>query len=382
VAGWAAGCVIALALFVGLLALVFDPDDDGEPSTGPRPETGEWEVLPAPPVSGRAVADGYIVLGDLGGRLVAFTEGPEGAAVRLLDGGVWSDPVAVPGPARVGAVVVTTPRELVVWGGRIGQAQVNDGFAYRPDSGWLPMTFAALPPDPGAIGVWTGREVVFVAPGTGQAAAYYPEWNAWLPLPPAAGLAGSSIMATATTGRDTVLWAYDEGAHRARLLALDVEAAAWSELTAPPFYPPAGGAGLAGDGAGLVATTTVPGAARAAHLAPAAVTATADPAPPGGGTATEWEWLSPPPMPADAVCPTDLQSGDSAIVLVVECSGDVYVHEDGDEAWRQLPSLPTAVAWGEAAGGDTWGRALVAGKQIYYLTPGETEPTLLRYELR
>jgi hypothetical protein len=101
---------------------------------------------------------------------------------------------------RQGQVAVWTGREMVVWGGydhvSVHDFRVaRDGAAYDPSSNtWRPLSPAPLSARTGAIGVWTGREVLVLG---GQpavltsrlraypdAAAYDPTLDRWTAIAP------------------------------------------------------------------------------------------------------------------------------------------------------------------------------------------------------
>lgn len=358
VLGWLLASAAALALLVGALGVVAADDGDAH-GTGAAPTSPDgWETLESPPLPPDAMADGGVTLAAADGRLLAVSDGDgvRPGQVWVLDGGPRSGPVAVPGPPRSQAAVVGTPQGLVVWGGRTGEVPMNDGYAYDPASRhWRPLAPSPLPPSPGAIGVWTGQQVVLVAGA--EAAAYDPVSHSWSP-PSADYLAGATVMAAAGAGGRAVVWAYDEATGSSRLLALDAGAATWAALPPPPFDPGGGTSGLAADPAGLIATSTEFGAAAAAVLDR-----------PDGG----WRTLAAPPVRSDVVCPSELAHGGAGTVLLSRCSGELFLL-DGD-AWRRLPPLPDA-----AAGARPGAQAVVTGDAVYYLAAG-AEPSLLRLAL-
>jgi hypothetical protein len=100
------------------------------------------------------------------------TRGPFGNRIR--PSGVW------------------TGEEVIVWGGWIGRPfglgpPQPDGAAYDPDTGrWRLIAEAPMPPSAGAIGVWTGTEVLIwggvTSTGPGPwpvGAAYNPATDSW-----------------------------------------------------------------------------------------------------------------------------------------------------------------------------------------------------------
>ena len=88
-------------------------------------------------------------------------------SVSRLVAGRWSmmasEPI-VPGP-RLGAVVIWTGRELIVWGGSGGSAKApvlyGDGASYDPMTNtWHMLAPSPLSPRSYASAVWTGKELV------------------------------------------------------------------------------------------------------------------------------------------------------------------------------------------------------------------------------
>ena len=290
---WLGACALALTLVVGVLAVVVDDDRGARreswQSDWAAATAAAWDRQPPPPLPARALEAGDVELAQTAGRLVAVADGDgvRPLQVWVLEDDRWTGPSAPPGPPRGRATVVATAHELVVWGGVAGAAVSNEGFAFDPMAHeWRPLAHGPLPPRQGAVGLWTGSEVVVVGGHDGdgrtaaQAAAYDATADAWRLLPNADGLPGATVMAATWTGERAVLWAYDEEpVPQPRLLVLDVAAEAWGRLDPPPFAPANAASGLAADEDGnLVATTTEFRSVGAARL-PAATVAATGPAP-------------------------------------------------------------------------------------------------------
>ncbi len=110
---------------------------------------------------------------------------------------VWRPLLEAPIAGRIGAGVVWTGREMLVWGGLPRPAdpdalmeRVGDGAAYDPATrSWRTLA----PPPPGVLGiadegaVWTGDEAVFwtgnMPDGPASGAVYNPGNDTWRPLP-------------------------------------------------------------------------------------------------------------------------------------------------------------------------------------------------------
>ena len=120
---------------------------------------------------------------------------------------------------------------MLIWGGqRIGPASgrepLADGAAYDPTANrWrqlapAPITDAA---SAGAVGVWTGREMLVL--GDGDAAAYDPLGDVWrrLPDPPDLAHAAQAVW----TGREMVVW----GGHRQSGFETVADGAAYDPAT-------------------------------------------------------------------------------------------------------------------------------------------------------
>jgi hypothetical protein len=164
----------------------------------------------------------------------------------------WRSLPPSPLAARTGALAVWTGRELIVWGGMVGDRFVADGAAFDPTADrWrsLPPSPLAgrLAAPPGTVaqvpGVWTGKEMVVWGegagvdssdPGLAVGAAYDPATDRWRVL--AAAPVAPRIAVPVWTGREMVVWGgqsgsryFDDGA------AYDPVADRWRALPAAPL---------------------------------------------------------------------------------------------------------------------------------------------------
>jgi N-acetylneuraminic acid mutarotase len=186
----------------------------GVESTGPSgaaydPARDEWRVLTSAPVDDRfrhvAVWTGseMIVWGGRSepqqGRLVA-----DGAAFNPRTE-TWRTLAPAPIEGREGAVGVWTGEEVVVWGG-VSERAHRDGAAYNPDTDqWRRIAAAPIGGSPGgSFAIRTGARVV-VFSGMDGVAAYYPATDRWqqLPKPPQSPRFGTT---GAWTGQSLLLW--------------------------------------------------------------------------------------------------------------------------------------------------------------------------------
>ena len=106
----------------------------------------------------------------------------------------WRRIAPDPGPQN-GAVAGWTGRQVITWGGVCCLGTSNSGASYTPATNtWRDLPAAPLQPRRGAMGAWTGKELV-VACGEGgippgplttfrDAAAYNPATRTWRKLPP------------------------------------------------------------------------------------------------------------------------------------------------------------------------------------------------------
>ncbi len=154
---------------------------------------------------------------------------------------------------RSGAVAAWTGSEVLVWGGlgdreARGALALGDGAANHPDRDrWRPLPGAPLSPRHGAVGVWTGAELVVWggagqpgrSPGTfSDGAAYDPVTDRWRRLAPAP-LSGRTAPAAVWTGRDVVIWGGSGPGSSTRSdgASYDPLADRWRRLPGGPLSP-------------------------------------------------------------------------------------------------------------------------------------------------
>lgn len=151
---------------------------------------------------------------------------------------------------RIGASVVWTGQELVVWGGAVrdGAQAFNDGFAFNPEaSAWEPLPASPLAPRYFAGAVWTGKEVVIwggLDDSSGvlaDGAAYNPTTHAWRVLPDAP-IGGLRPLVSVWTGKQMLIWGSSgpQGPTAVSGAAYDPGSNSWSLLPDPPVAPMAG----------------------------------------------------------------------------------------------------------------------------------------------
>ena len=246
-------------LLLGLLALLAAGCGSDSRSAGGEGES-RWRPMAVAPLSGRflpaAVWTGrqMLVWGGAGCQGAC-----DGQAIRPHADGAAYDPSAdswrslPPSPlsARSGALAVWSGRELIVWGGMVGDRFLSDGAAFDPDGNrWRSLApsplagrFAA---PPGTVfqvpGVWTGTEMLVWGQGAGveaaevdepAGAAYDPAADRWRVLAPAP--VPARIAVPVWTGREMLVWAgqsgrryFDDGA------AYDPTADRWRTLPPSP----------------------------------------------------------------------------------------------------------------------------------------------------
>jgi hypothetical protein len=139
-------------------------------------------------------------------------------------------------------IVVWTGREMIGWGGGCCGDAWSDGAAYDPSADtWRKLAKSPLAPSQGALGAWTGRELVLFVSGTNpaegkpwpprfaRAAAYDPAADTWrriAPLP-IGGLRfggtavwdGHEVLVVGAGAKGLAALAYDPAANRWRRLA-------------------------------------------------------------------------------------------------------------------------------------------------------------------
>jgi len=142
-----------------------------------------------------------------------------------------SDPSYLdPGPLsrRIGADVLWTGEEMIVWGGRKNdRVWHQDGAAYNPETDtWRVLSEAPMSDDRGSYPVWIGEEMVVISPeGT---FGYDPSPNTWREIAgPAAG-SGSDPAVIAIDGT-VYVWATPD------LLRLASGASEWEKLPRPEW---------------------------------------------------------------------------------------------------------------------------------------------------
>jgi hypothetical protein len=108
---------------------------------------------------------------------------------------------------RYGAIGAWTGQEMIVWGGYNGADFYSDGAAYDPATDtWRPLPASPLVATGGVAGEWTGTELVVLAGSTGAdqyttaSAAYTPATDTWRAMPNIDGELGGSQFTT-WTGR-------------------------------------------------------------------------------------------------------------------------------------------------------------------------------------
>ena len=229
-------------------------------SSGDRGGTG-WRAVAAAPLSGRFLPAAawtgaeMLVWGGAGCQGACSGQGirahADGAAYNPTTD-TWRSLPPSPLAARTGALAVWSGRELIVWGGMVGERFVADGAAFDAAGN----RWRSLPPSPlagrlaapqGTVaqvpGVWTGREMVVWGEGAGvdrpdpdlpAGAAYDPVADRWRVLAPAP--VAPRIAVPVWTGQEMVVWGgqsgsryFDDGA------AYDPVADRWRTLPASPL---------------------------------------------------------------------------------------------------------------------------------------------------
>jgi hypothetical protein len=145
-------------------------------------------------------------------------------------------------PGGAAGIVVWTGHEMIGWGGGCCGDSRSDGAAYDPSAdSWRKLAESPLAPEQGAIGAWTGRELLLfvsgIDPASGKpwparlarAAAYDPATDTWrriAPLPERGlrfgGTAvwnGHELLVIGAGPLAQGALAYDPGANRWRRLA-------------------------------------------------------------------------------------------------------------------------------------------------------------------
>jgi hypothetical protein len=146
---------------------------------------------------------------------VVVEPGPEPKARPRPAGGSWAPVAPAPKSAHPGAISVWTGREVLVWGGAEGREVQGSGAAYDPVTDrWRSIPDAPIE----AIGpafAWTGSELVVwsgsrMADGVATGgAAYDPTTDRWRSLA-AAPIAARQDAAFGWTGSELVIWGGDD----------------------------------------------------------------------------------------------------------------------------------------------------------------------------
>jgi hypothetical protein len=143
------------------------------------------------------------------------TAAVEAVSAAQLATGHWSELPPAPITPRMGASVVWTGTELLVWGGESDDQTLHgDGAAYNPTTRrWRTLPPAPLSPRVQQAGVWDGGEMLIwggydqVSPTghvTNGSAAYDPKTDRWRTLPPAPLSARAQVIAV-WTGTSVIL---------------------------------------------------------------------------------------------------------------------------------------------------------------------------------
>lgn len=190
---------------------------------------GHWSELPAAPIDGRTGASVVWTGTELlawGGLSVA------GPAVAHADGaaynpqtGEWRMLPAAPLSPRSNQAFAWDGTEMLVWGGYDGRPAATDGVAddgaaYDPTSNrWRPLPPAPLSARAGALAVWTGTTMVVLggyADGSGQpprdGAAYNPATDRWTPISAPTPPGQHSLMWTSAVQAGNELLAFSDWA--------------------------------------------------------------------------------------------------------------------------------------------------------------------------
>jgi len=175
------------------------------------PVANSWRMLPPVELSARE----RVSMISTGKEVVVFGGGTSNEAFG--DGAAY-DPVAnswrmLPQPPFAPRFVEAnwTGKEILYWGGEDWAQVFDDGAAYDPAANrWRPLPSAALRGRVAAAHVWTGREMLIWGGTTGtfntylaDGAAYAPESDSWRPLPT---WTGRFVASDHWTGREMVIW--------------------------------------------------------------------------------------------------------------------------------------------------------------------------------
>lgn len=264
--------VAAILVVVGLAGTVLvvrarvgddRPDSGRRPPSAPPATTvpsddanvdllgpGEHRALPPAPIAARegaaAVWTGSVVFlwggNDEGWPGGNFADG----ATYDPRANTWEKLPPAPLSARSDAVAVWTGNEVLVWGGFTSKGAPEgsrpehaDGAAYNPATRtWRPIADAPITGFTGALGVWTGTDVVVVTgqarAAGGTAAAYDPATDRWrrLPDPPGAP-SGTSAASTSSSLITIAVGEPDTGSN----WSLDPSGTTWTEVSGAQLAP-------------------------------------------------------------------------------------------------------------------------------------------------
>lgn len=339
----------------------------------PRPETlpAEWRSLPQAPVLGRsgnaAVWSGRELLiwgGTVGDDIRRRTFLDDGAA---LDPGAdsWRGLARAPLSPRDVPATAWTGEELVVWGGEGRVSLLADGARYDPDTDrWRPMAPSPLSPRAAAVAVWSGTELLVAggrdnAGGLTDGAVYDPARDAWRPMARLPDrLSAAYEMHGLWTGDSLVVWAPSPGAGLGGGPArYDPALDRWTELPAPE---PADAAftSMVWTGSELLGFWTSFRSGRPElHALPTGAAA--------------WEERAEPPERITGYSAPLVVAGTLVVALSYEPTVAASVYDPSADRWATLPSPPLLPGFAGAMLGAVWTgeELLVASTPVEYASP-------------
>jgi len=225
------------------------PSPRPAPVRGPHEAAGRWtagRTAPVPARTGATVAwTGREVL-VVGGAFatgggVSLDAAREGAAYDPA-ADRWRELTPFPLAPRREAAAAWTGRELVVWGGVGREGVLGDGAAYDPAAdSWRELAPSPLSPRGGAGAVWTGAEVLVLgggdlAAGLADGAAYDPAADTWRPVPAAPRPLGPPAGPVLGDGSVRLAWTGD------RAVAVPPSTPFTETAAGPLAFAPAAGA--------------------------------------------------------------------------------------------------------------------------------------------
>lgn len=245
--------------------------------------------LPLPPARpGRRqvllAAAGIVAVVGLGGAAIAaWDRSPdrgepdvqaEGTGTDLAGGGTWATFPAAPIATRLGASMVVTGDELIVWGGweQEGGYVATGAALSLADHTWRSLAPSPLSPRTDAVAVWTGdRMLVWGGRADGEphfdGALYDPATDSWEALPARAWGAQPQWTGAAWTGEELVLAgivAAPAATPVSDTFALDPATGEWRALSPSPFQGrPGVGVQAVWTGDEVLVVEAAPGGARA-----------------------------------------------------------------------------------------------------------------------